>query len=208
MFIHLFPQRSPTFFMAGSSSRPVSPTSPTQTRRALSHPHQERLALSMTPSPLSIPLQPPLSMQSPRYPSSPTSPYDTTYGFNYASHPRSNSASHSDDAPRSASPAISVASDRSSGSSSGSPPAAAQSFSLPQPPSGSLSERQKQRKQRLFNVDRKAICIYHLQYPNARQEDIAQRYGVERSTISKILKHKTKWMNVPEAENLRVAKHR
>jgi hypothetical protein len=194
--------------MAGSSSRPVSPTSPTQTRRALSHPHQERLALSMTPSPLSIPLQPPLSMQSPRYPSSPTSPYDTTYGFNYASHPRSNSASHSDDAPRSASPAISVASDRSSGSSSGSPPAAAQSFSLPQPPSGSLSERQKQRKQRLFNVDRKAICIYHLQYPNARQEDIAQRYGVERSTISKILKHKTKWMNVPEAENLRVAKHR
>jgi hypothetical protein len=71
-----------------------------------------------------------------------------------------------------------------------------------------VAERQKQRKQRLFNVDRKAICIYHMQYPNARQEDIAQRYGVERSTISKILKHKTRWMNVPEAENLRVAKHR
>jgi DNA-binding LacI/PurR family transcriptional regulator len=57
-------------------------------------------------------------------------------------------------------------------------------------------------------VDRKAICQYHLDFPSARQEDIAARYGVERSTISKILKQKEKWMNVPEAESLRVAKHR
>jgi hypothetical protein len=68
--------------------------------------------------------------------------------------------------------------------------------------------RPKQRKQRLFNVDRKAICVYHKLYPSARQEDIAIRYGVERSTISKILKNKLKWMNVPEHEDLRVAKHR
>jgi hypothetical protein len=70
------------------------------------------------------------------------------------------------------------------------------------------STRPKQRKQRLFNVDRKAICVFHQENPNARQEDIALRYGVERSTISKILKYKTKWLNVPEHESLRIAKHR
>lgn len=57
-------------------------------------------------------------------------------------------------------------------------------------------------------MDRKAICVFHQENPNARQEDIAARYGVERSTISKILKHKTKWMNVPEDDDMRVAKHR
>jgi hypothetical protein len=154
-----------------------------------------------------------MTLRSPHYPSSPvTSPVYTTYGFNYPSHSRSNSDSHSGSNPRSASPALSVTSNVTTDSSSGSGPNLSQAFSsLPQPVNSNLSpiaERQKQRKQRLFNVDRKAICIYHLQYPNARQEDIAQRYGVERSTISKILKHKTKWMNVPEAENLRVAKHR
>jgi hypothetical protein len=80
-------------------------------------------------------------------------------------------------------------------------------FALPSPP-GAVIPRAKQRKQRLFNVDRKAICLYHQENPNARQEDIAARYGVERSTISKILKNKTKWMNVPEDEDMRVAKHR
>ncbi|THV05240.1 hypothetical protein K435DRAFT_850126 [Dendrothele bispora CBS 962.96] len=68
--------------------------------------------------------------------------------------------------------------------------------------------RPKQRKQRLFNVDRQAICQYHLEHPTARQEDIAALYGVERSTISKILKNKAKWLNVSPDESLRVAKHR
>jgi hypothetical protein len=71
-----------------------------------------------------------------------------------------------------------------------------------------IALRPKQRKQRLFNADRKAICIFHKENPSARQEDIADRYGIERSTVSKILRHKTKWLNVPEHETLRVAKHR
>ena len=66
----------------------------------------------------------------------------------------------------------------------------------------------KHKKQRLFNVDRKEICLYHKENPTARQEDIAIKYGVERSTISKILKHKQKWMNVPTEEEFKVAKHR
>lgn len=71
-------------------------------------------------------------------------------------------------------------------------------------------QRQKHRKQRLFNVDRKAICEYHRANPTARQEDIAVRYGVERSTISKILKEKERWLNVPDDgfEKIRVSKQR
>ena len=126
----------------------------------------------------------------------------------YHTHSRSTSTSNSN--PRSASPALSVASALTSVSSTSGPNS--QSFApFPLPAIGnitSIAPRQKQRKQRLFNVDRKAICVYHKEYPNARQEDIAVRYGVERSTISKILKHKTKWLNVPENEGLRVAKHR
>ncbi|KAJ3772388.1 hypothetical protein FB446DRAFT_788751 [Lentinula raphanica] len=79
-----------------------------------------------------------------------------------------------------------------------------QNNSLPpsssQPPPNPIAPRPyakpKQRKQRLFNVDRKAICEYHMSHPNEKQELIARRYGVERSTISKILKHKEKWLNM------------
>ena len=66
----------------------------------------------------------------------------------------------------------------------------------------------KPRKQRLYNVDRKAICVYHKENPTMRQEDIALKYGVERSTISKILKQKQKWLNVPDGEEVLVAKQR
>jgi hypothetical protein len=126
----------------------------------------------------------------------------------YHHHSRS-ASSYSTSNPRSASPALSVASALTSISSATSAPNSQTfpAFPLPSPP-GAVIPRAKQRKQRLFNVDRKAICIYHQDNPNARQEDIAARYGVERSTISKILKNKTKWMNVPEDEDMRVAKHR
>ncbi|KAJ4001722.1 hypothetical protein F5050DRAFT_1708077 [Lentinula boryana] len=92
-----------------------------------------------------------------------------------------------------------------------------------QPPSNAVITRPyakpKQRKQRLFNVDRKAICEYHIAHPNEKQELIARQYGVERSTISKILKHKEKWLNMELGDArgcgtngtglpLRLAKHR
>ena len=50
--------------------------------------------------------------------------------------------------------------------------------------------------------------MYSQKHPNARQEDIAAAYGVERSTVSKILKHKTKWLAISEGEDNQVAKHR
>lgn len=122
-------------------------------------------------------------------------------------HNRSRSTSASD--LRSASPAMSVASALTSVSSSHSgqkghsfPPLAQPSNLLPDEP------RQKFRKMRLFNGDRKRMCIEHLEHPDWKQEKLAKRFSVERSTVSKILKHKDKWMNVPDADINRVAKHR
>ncbi|KIJ54393.1 hypothetical protein M422DRAFT_42551 [Sphaerobolus stellatus SS14] len=57
-----------------------------------------------------------------------------------------------------------------------------------------IGSRAPHRKQKLANSDRKAICLYARNHPSARQEDIAARYNVERSTISKILKNKERWL--------------
>lgn len=67
--------------------------------------------------------------------------------------------------------------------------------------------RTPHRKQKLANSDRKAICMYAKQHPSARQEDIAARYNVERSTISKILKNKERWLGCPD-DDAKVARKR
>ncbi|KAL0960654.1 hypothetical protein HGRIS_005682 [Hohenbuehelia grisea] len=140
------------------------------------------------------------------------------YGVPHGHHSRSNSSTYSSNNsihPRSASPALSTASSAPTSVSSISPPTSSiNNFPALQQqlPSDEVFHqplgRSKQRKQRLFNVDRKAICVFSQENPNARQEDIAIRYGVERSTISKILKNKQKWLSVTDQENVRVAKHR
>ncbi|KAG7443102.1 CenpB-DNA-bind-domain-containing protein [Guyanagaster necrorhizus] len=174
------------------SSFPAAPRSP-QTIRSHTppaSPHRERL--SMNVSALQMPHPYPLT------PDSSSTSYSAPYTF-----PQSqNSHSQSPSDPRSASPALSTTS--SSASASSNHPQFAQFQHTP----GLSGKTQKQRKQRLFNVDRKAICQYHRQHPDARQEDIASRYGVERSTISKILKHRVKWLSVPSDEELRISKHR
>lgn len=160
---------------------------------------------------LNIPNTVSTQLQSPRYPSTPASGASNFTPFNefYPRHSRSNSSGSN---PRSASPAASVASALTSVSSSASQSNTQTFATFPHPsiitPPTLPPTRPKQRKQRLFNVDRKAICVFHRENPQARQEDIAIRYGVERSTISKILKNKTKWLNIHEEEGIRVAKHR
>lgn len=42
--------------------------------------------------------------------------------------------------------------------------------------------------------------------PDMRQEDIAAQFGVERSTVSKILKNRAKWLKVSADEDHRSAK--
>lgn len=96
----------------------------------------------------------------------------------------------------------------STGSSpSPSEPASAASTAVPRPP---RREQHRQTKHRLRDVDRKNICLYHVDHPHARQEDIGAAFNVERSTISKILKDKAKWLNITqESENCEhTSKHR
>ncbi|KAI0041736.1 CenpB-DNA-bind-domain-containing protein [Auriscalpium vulgare] len=152
------------------------------------------------PSPLSMQ---PHTSHSPQYDAPSSSSAQHPYGLSPA-HARSMSnTAPANPIARSASPALSVVSAITSNSS------ASQTFHNYD--SGTLTpmfSKSKQRKQRLFNVDRRDICLYHQQHPHLRQEDIAAEYGVERSTISKILKQKQKWLNVPDGEEIRIAKHR
>lgn len=70
------------------------------------------------------------------------------------------------------------------------------------------ANRQKH-KMKLLNVDRKRICIHHLQNPNMKQEALAQTFGIERSTVSKILKEQDRWLAIPDdGQDELTSKHR
>lgn len=51
---------------------------------------------------------------------------------------------------------------------------------------------------KLSNLDRKRICQHHEAFPTSKQEDIGANFGVERSTVSKILKRKEHWLSLPD----------
>lgn len=52
------------------------------------------------------------------------------------------------------------------------------------------------RRQRLYDIDRKAICEYKRSHPATTHYDIALFFSIDRSTVAKILKHKERWLNV------------
>lgn len=60
------------------------------------------------------------------------------------------------------------------------------------------SVRSKPKKAKLTNSVRKEICLYQQDHPHQKQEEIAQRFGVERSTVSKVIKGKKTWLNIQE----------
>ncbi|PCH40002.1 CenpB-DNA-bind-domain-containing protein [Wolfiporia cocos MD-104 SS10] len=140
----------------------------------------------------------------------PVSPYQFI-----PSHSRSASGSLSTSTvssnPRSASPALSVSSAMTS-LSSGTSAARAQPYASqttpPEPDPQELPPHRKGRKQRLWSIDRKKICEYHKNNPGKKQEEIAREFNVERSTVSKILKEKDRWLNVKDDEKLLVSKYR
>lgn len=107
--------------------------------------------------------------------------------------------------PRSASPALSVASALTSISSASN----SQLFTVESPVRKlpALNTR-RDRKKRLYNIDRYKICIAAQENPGMKQEDIAAQFGVERSTVSKILKQKARWLSVSPNEKVLVAKLR
>ena len=49
------------------------------------------------------------------------------------------------------------------------------------------------KKKRLLGQDRYNICAYTAKNPRIKQEEIAAQFGVEGSTVSKILKNKVRW---------------
>ncbi|KAE9401720.1 hypothetical protein BT96DRAFT_991882 [Gymnopus androsaceus JB14] len=65
-----------------------------------------------------------------------------------------------------------------------------------QKPLHSNKQRHLSKRQRLYDIDKKAICEYQLTHPDKDHYDIAQIFSVDRSTVSKVLKDKVQWLNV------------
>lgn len=132
----------------------------------------------------------------------------TAYGAFMPTHSRSTSGSGSSGSShlRSASPAASISSAITSVSSA----SVRRSRVQPPLPSPQLADhsneqenenlasskgpRQKHRKTRLEHADRRRICEYSRQFPSLKQEEIAREFKVERSTVSKILKDRERWL--------------
>ncbi|KAK3302134.1 uncharacterized protein B0T15DRAFT_293653 [Chaetomium strumarium] len=55
-----------------------------------------------------------------------------------------------------------------------------------------------QPRKTLTDEDRRAMCQYAEDHPTAKQTDIGARFGVERSTVSKVLRNKEKYLNAEE----------
>lgn len=46
----------------------------------------------------------------------------------------------------------------------------------------------------LTDADRRRMCLYHEEHPNVKQTEIGAMFGVERSTVSKVLRQKEKYL--------------
>ncbi|KAL8947252.1 MAG: hypothetical protein Q9222_006447 [Ikaeria aurantiellina] len=57
---------------------------------------------------------------------------------------------------------------------------------IPTPPSG---------RRTLTDQDRRRMCQYHDENPTVKQTEIGSLFGVERSTVSKVLRHKEKYLH-------------
>jgi hypothetical protein len=67
----------------------------------------------------------------------------------------------------------------------------------------------RRRKARISNSDRRAICLYSSTHAGVTQEWMARQYKVERSTISKIIREKARWLgDGPESWSESTSRHR
>jgi centromere protein B len=117
----------------------------------------------------------------------------SSFDHPYSGHPQVSTTSHAYDH-RPPSPALSTVSSRSDLGHHDTPDVHRDS---PDRDSQSLT-RPKPKKAKLTNALRKEICLYQQHHPHQKQEEIAQRFGVERSTVSKILKEKKTWLNIED----------
>ncbi|CED82424.1 DNA-binding centromere protein B (CENP-B) [Phaffia rhodozyma] len=65
------------------------------------------------------------------------------------------------------------------------------------PSSSSTAAMPTRTKIKLTAIQKKELCGIHAQYPRKKQEDLAKQFGIERSTVSKILKDKDRWLGNP-----------
>jgi hypothetical protein len=138
---------------------------------------------------------------SPTYPSTPISASTDFSRYSFRQHSRSASgATSGPSGARSASPALSVRSALTSVSST--------SFAHERMSPSYSVVHDKQKKTRLTNAQRREICVWYQGNPTARQEDMAAMWQVERSTISKILKAKAKWLASPLEDENKSSRHK
>jgi len=179
------------------SSRPHTPVNIEATKAQV---QRDRLSLSIADSALMQNHSPGYKPMTPTSLPSPYSPYPY-----YTSQPRPDAGAQPVAEPRQGSPSNSITSSVSIAGApfEGGPIRTSTSIQHQTP-----TPRVKHKKQRLCNAQRKDICLYAEQNPNARQEDMAMLWQVERSTVSKILKNRDKWLRLPQDDYNYIAKHR
>lgn len=64
------------------------------------------------------------------------------------------------------------------------------------------------KKTPLTSTQKRDICIYADENPDAKQADICTKWDIDRSTVSKILKHKTQWLAVQPGETVQIVRDR
>ncbi|KAJ5130922.1 uncharacterized protein N7515_006961 [Penicillium bovifimosum] len=67
--------------------------------------------------------------------------------------------------------------------------------SAPMPPVRKTSTGGNTPRRTLTDDDRRQMCLYHEEHKTAKQTDIGALFGVERSTVSKVLRQKDKYLN-------------
>ncbi|KAJ5085817.1 hypothetical protein N7532_010588 [Penicillium argentinense] len=67
--------------------------------------------------------------------------------------------------------------------------------SVPAPPARKASTGGATPRRTLTDEDRRQMCLYHEENKTAKQTDIGALFGVERSTVSKVLRQKEKYLN-------------
>ncbi|KAL2129118.1 hypothetical protein VTI74DRAFT_8195 [Chaetomium olivicolor] len=78
------------------------------------------------------------------------------------------------------------------------PPVAIPAITAPLKGSKLPSIQTSQPRKTLTDETRRAMCQYAEDNPGAKQTDIGARFGVERSTVSKVLRNKEKYLNLED----------
>ncbi|KAK8153676.1 hypothetical protein IWX90DRAFT_74034 [Phyllosticta citrichinensis] len=73
-------------------------------------------------------------------------------------------------------------------------PAPAPVQATPAPVSATSTRTSSTPRKTLTDNDRRRMCLYHEEHPTVKQTEIGAMFGVERSTVSKVLRQKEKYL--------------